>query len=175
SSVALSGGMLAVGAPGEASSAKGIAGNQNDNSAASSGAAYVFERAAGAWQQRASIKASNAEAGDGFGSAVGLSRNWLAVTAPEEDASATGVGGAQGDNGKADSGATYLFARDGSGTWTQELFIKSANSDANDRFGRTVAFSPGGLIVGSPFEDSHTMANPASNTASASGAAYVFE
>jgi hypothetical protein len=175
SSVALSGSTLVVGAVGEASRATGIDGNQNDNGASNSGAAYAFERVAGAWQQRAYIKASNTESGDGFGYAVSLSNNWLVVTAPHEDSAAIGVGGAQVDNGKPDSGAVYLFSRSSSGTWAQELYIKSGNSDSNDRFGRAAAFSPSALIVAAPFEDSHTFANPASNSAQASGAAYVFE
>jgi hypothetical protein len=42
-SVALSGDTLAVGAYGEASNATGVNGNQADNSAPNSGAAYVFQ------------------------------------------------------------------------------------------------------------------------------------
>ncbi|MEI8015151.1 MAG: hypothetical protein WCH20_09975 [Nitrospira sp.] len=41
-SVALAGDSLAVGATGEASDATGVNGNQGDNSAPDSGAAYVF-------------------------------------------------------------------------------------------------------------------------------------
>ena len=54
-------------APGEASSAKGVNGNQSDNSAAGSGAAYVFVRNGGVWSQQAYLKASNTDAGDSFG------------------------------------------------------------------------------------------------------------
>jgi len=54
-----SGNTLAVGAFWEDSNATGINGNQSDNSASDSGAAYVFTRnATGSWAQQAYIKAS---------------------------------------------------------------------------------------------------------------------
>src|SRR5256885_1131980 len=60
-SVALSsdGNTLAVGAIGEDSAAKGINGNQADNSANGAGAVYVFNRTGGAWAQQAYVKSSN--------------------------------------------------------------------------------------------------------------------
>ena len=73
-SVALSGdgNTLAVGAKGELSNATGINGNQADNSAARSGAVYVFTRADSVWSQQAYVKASNTGANDGFGIRVAL-------------------------------------------------------------------------------------------------------
>src|SRR5215471_21498699 len=58
--VALSGdgNTLAVGAPFESSGAKGINGNQNDNSVYAAGAVYVFIRRNNEWAQQAYIKAS---------------------------------------------------------------------------------------------------------------------
>src|SRR5213593_1230069 len=73
--VALSGdgSTLAVGAPYESSGAKGINGNQNDNSVYSAGAVYVFTRGNNGWSQQAYIKASNAGQSDKFGFMVSLS------------------------------------------------------------------------------------------------------
>src|SRR5437773_9854533 len=73
--VALSGdgNTLAVGAPYESSGAKGINGNQNDNSLYSAGAVYVFVRRNGTWPQPAYIKASNPGQSDKFGFVVSLS------------------------------------------------------------------------------------------------------
>ena len=48
-SVAVSGDTVVVGAPGETSNATGVNGNQADNSASNSGAAYVFVRRGGTW------------------------------------------------------------------------------------------------------------------------------
>src|SRR6266705_2453345 len=88
--VALSsdGNTLVVGAPGEAS-----AGAETDNSAPSAGAVYVYTRSGAAWSQQAYIKASNPGAGDQFGTSVALSSNGntLAVGAPGEDSSVTGI------------------------------------------------------------------------------------
>jgi len=108
-SVALSGDRLAIGAIREDSAATGVGGNQADNSAGDSGAVYMFTRAAGVWSQLAYVKASNAGAGDLFGSAVALSGATLAVGAPDEDSAATGVGGNQVDNSAVASGAVYVW------------------------------------------------------------------
>jgi trimeric autotransporter adhesin len=90
-SVALSadGSTLAVGAYGEDSSAIGIDGNGADNSAADSGAVYVFTRSGSTWSQQAYVKASNTGADDWFGISAALSADGgiLAAGAYREDSS----------------------------------------------------------------------------------------
>ncbi len=90
---------LAVGAPGEDSSARGVGGNEMDDSLSDAGAVYVFARNSGSWSQQAYVKASNTESFDGFGSAVALNfdGNTLAVGAVGEDSSSPGIGGNQID------------------------------------------------------------------------------
>jgi len=89
-SVALSDGgdTLAVGASGEDSSATGVDGDQDDNSAPGSGAVYLFRRADNTWTQQAYAKASNTDAGDKLGHSVSLSASadTLAVGAPASGA-----------------------------------------------------------------------------------------
>ena len=63
----MSGDTVVVGAYQEGSNATGVNGNQNDDSAANSGAAYVFVRSGTNWIQQAYLKASNTGAGDNFG------------------------------------------------------------------------------------------------------------
>src|SRR2546428_13844030 len=58
-SLSQDGNTLAVSAPGEASAAKGVNGDQNDNSIPEAGAVYVFTRTGTTWSQQAYIKASN--------------------------------------------------------------------------------------------------------------------
>ena len=58
-SVAVSGDTVVVGASEEDSNATGVNGNQSDNSAVDSGAAYVFVRSGTNWSQQAYLKASN--------------------------------------------------------------------------------------------------------------------
>jgi hypothetical protein len=110
-SVALAGDTLAVGAWCEDSAATGINGNQADNSAACSGAVYVFTRnaATSVWSQQAYVKASNTESNDRFGWSVALAGDTLAVGTFSEDSAATGVDGNQADNSAQDSGAVYVF------------------------------------------------------------------
>ena len=62
--VAISGDTLVVEAPSESSSATGVNGNQADNSALQSGAAYVFVRTGATWTQQAYLKASNTQTAD---------------------------------------------------------------------------------------------------------------
>jgi len=72
-----------------------------------------------------------------------------------------------------------LFVRDVHGKWSQQLYLKATNADANDRFGRSsAALSRAMLIVGAAFEDSNAVdvdGDQSNNTVSGSGAVYVFE
>ncbi len=79
--MAISGDTVVVGAPFEASNATGVNGNQADNSAPYSGAAYVFVRSGGVWIQQAYLKASNTGAGDHFGYSVAISGDTVVVGA----------------------------------------------------------------------------------------------
>jgi trimeric autotransporter adhesin len=174
--LALSGDTLAIGAPQEASAARGVNGNQADNAAGSSGAVYVFRRAGALWQQEAYIKASNTGADDLFGQSVSLSGDTLAVGAAQEDSMATGVNGNQVDNAAADSGAVYVFRRTGA-TWQQEAYIKASNTGILDNFGVNVALAGDTLAVGAYQEDSSATGvngTQADNSAPDSGAVYVF-
>ena len=74
--IAFSGDTLVVGAPQEGSNATGVNGDQANNSAANSGAVYVFTRTGGVWTQQAYLKASNTEAEDQFGVSVAISRRY---------------------------------------------------------------------------------------------------
>jgi len=67
------GNTLAIGAHLERSTARGVNGNQNDDSLYDAGAVYVFVRRGETWEQQAYIKASNAGENDNFGYFVALS------------------------------------------------------------------------------------------------------
>lgn len=175
------GATLAVGAFLEDSNATGINGNQADNSAADSGAVYVFTRSGGLWSQQAYVKASNTDAGDQFGGfalALSADGNTLAVGAWMEASNATGINGNQADNSAASSGAAYVFTRS-AGLWSQQAYVKASNTDAGDRFGTRVALSDDGatLTVGAYLEDSNATGvggNQADNSAANAGAAYIY-
>ncbi len=170
--VALSsdGNTLVVGAPGEASAATVIGGNQADNTAASAGAVYVYIRSGTTWVQQAYIKASNAEAGDQFGISVALSGDGstLAVGATGESSAVNGIDGNQADNSAPSAGAVYVFTRDVvTSVWSQQAYVKASNTGVADNFGSSVALSGDGstLAVGAIGED---------NSAAESGAVYVY-
>ncbi|MCA8962804.1 MAG: FG-GAP repeat protein, partial [Planctomycetes bacterium] len=80
-SVAVSGDTIVVGAYSESSDAVGVNGIETSNSADEAGAAYVFVRQGTSWSQEAYLKASNTEAFDQFGKAVGVSGDTIAVGA----------------------------------------------------------------------------------------------
>jgi hypothetical protein len=181
-SVALSadGSTLAVGAYGESSNATGVNGDQANNSAAMSGAVYVYTRGGGTWSQQAYVKASNTGAGDFFGVSVALSADGstLAVGAFIEASNATGLNGNQADNSAGNSGAVYVYTRSG-GTWSQQAYVKASNTGAGDSFGVSVALSADGstLAVGARNEDSNATGlngNQADNSAGDSGAVYLY-
>ena len=175
-SVAVSGDTLAVGAFLEESGATGVGGDQDDNSAADSGAVYVFRRTGTGWAQEAYLKASNTGAFDNFGESVALSGDTLAVGAEGEGSRATGVGGDQDDNSAWGSGAVYVFRRTGA-EWEQEAYVKAFNTDAADCFGYSVAVSGNTLAVGAPREDSGATGvggDQDDDAAADSGAVYIF-
>jgi trimeric autotransporter adhesin len=181
SSVTLSGDTLVVGAPGENSNATGINGDQSDNSAAGSGAVYVFRRTDGGWSQEEYIKASNTDALDGFGASVALSGDTLVVGAHHEASNATGIDGDQSDNSSTKSGAVYVFTRTDE-VWSQQAYLKASNTGAGDFFGSSVTLSSGDLsgitlAVGAIGEDSGATGvngDQFDNSDGNSGAVYVF-
>ena len=179
-SVALSadGNTLAVGASREDGSGT-RANPPSDEGATDSGAVYVYRRTGSAWAFEAYLKASNTEAGDGFGASTALSDdgNTLAVGALFENGSGTGVNPASSD-GARESGAAYVYQRTGS-TWAFEAYIKASNTGARDRLGLAVALSHDGntLAIGAYGEaGSGTGVNPASSEgADQSGAVYIYQ
>lgn len=143
--LALAGNTLVVGAPDEASAAKQINGNKEDNSADSAGAAYVLDWNGTSWAERAYVKASNAGPHDNFGSSVALSGNALAVGAPDEGGSSAGINKEDNDY-LHDAGAIYVFLRI-DGMWVHQAYVK-ASSPGSDHFGSSVALSRDTLAVG---------------------------
>ena len=179
-SLSSDGNTLAVGADYEGSNATGINGNQNNEDAMSSGAAYVFTRSGSTWSQQAYIKASNTAADDNFGGALSLSAdgNTLAVGAPYEDSNATDLAGDDLDNSVADSGAIYLFTRSGT-TWSQQTYLKASNTGIEDWFGFSLSISGDGnsLAVGAVNENSNATGvegDESDATALGSGAVFIY-
>lgn len=170
---------LAVGAYREDSATIGVGGNQSDNSVTDAGAVYIFTRSGMTWRQEAYLKATNTGANDWFGGSLSLSSDGstLAVSAVTEDSAATGIDGSQVDNSAVDAGAVYVFVRSGA-SWDQQAYIKSSNTNENDRFGKVLLSGDGGtLAVGAYAEDSAAAGvggDQLDNSAVDAGAVYVF-
>jgi hypothetical protein len=175
---------LAVGARGEDSSLGGI-NSFPTNNASNSGAVYVFSyrfvlsEGALAWREQAYIKASNTGASDRFGQTLALSLDGstLAVGAPEEDSSSNTVNSTP-NNDASNTGAAYVFTRNSTFTWSQEAYIKAANSGDDDQFGSSLALSNDGntLAIGASQEDSAISGvnNLPNDNGNSTGAVYVF-
>ena len=143
-----------------------------------------------AWRQAAYVKASNPGMFDHFGEggaldghighSVAISRDGstMAVGAQHESSGAPGINGNQNDESAYNSGAVYVFARNGN-TWTQQAYVKAANAGSGDHFGNAVALSADGntLAVGAYWESSSAKGvngDRTDNSIPQAGAAYVF-
>jgi len=148
-SLALSGdgNTVAVGAITEDGAARQINGNQNDDTAQSAGAVYVFSRTATTWTQQAYIKSANQDAGDllGFSVALSLDGNTLAAAAFNESGSGRGINQPD-DNKSQGSGALYVFTRQNGG-WSQEAYIKASRGETSDGFGFATSMSADGNTI----------------------------
>ncbi len=188
SSVAISadGSTIAISAPGEDSGATGVDGDQNGSGSPDSGAVYVFLRAGNSWAQQAYLKSPDSvphpsSPGDALGDALALSGNGdtLAVSSIHESSNARGIGGDPSNNDAQDSGAAYVFSRNGA-TWSPQAYIKASNSDASDFFGFSLDLSDAGdiMAIGSRGEASSAVGaggDENDNTAYGSGAVYSFQ
>lgn len=116
-----------------------------------------------------------------FGSAVVLSADGqtLVAGAPRENRGGRGIDPLPVSNSRPDSGAAFVFRRQGS-SWVQEAYLKASNSQAWTRFGSALALSADGntLAVGAPTEKSNARGVDGDQTdtsLSEAGAVYVFE
>ncbi len=115
------------------------------------GSAYLFQRIGGTWMEVAKFVPSDARNGQDFGQAIALERHFTVVTAPHDKE----LGG--------DSGAAYVFARDGAGGFV-ETKLHPSDAMADQQFGESVAAADNRIVVGA--RDSEA--------GDAAGAAYVF-
>src|SRR6185369_13723312 len=89
-------------------------------------------------------KASNTGLADYFGYSVSVFGD-------------TAVVGAWGESSiNSDSGAAYIFARNGT-NWSQQAYLRASNAGhagGNNEFGFAVSVSGNTVVVGAPFESS---------------------
>ena len=143
SAVSVSGNYAVIGAPGD------------DDNGNWSGSAYVFERdGSGTWQEVQKITASDGAINDRFGYSVSVSGIYAVIGAYRDD-----------DNGT-ESGSTYVFERDGTGTWQEVQKLVALDGDADDNFGCSVSVSGDYVVIGANLDEGQV---------SGSGSSYLFE
>ncbi len=146
-SVAVSGDTVVVGA------------YRTDAGGDDAGAAYIFERNEGGadnWGEVAKLVATDAQAGDLFGSSVAIVGDAVVVGAASDDAAGPGAG------------AAYVFERGqgGADSWGEVKKLTASDAQAGDEFGWSVAVSGDTVVVGAVSEDTG---------GDVAGATYVFE
>ncbi|HKU39972.1 MAG TPA: cadherin-like beta sandwich domain-containing protein [Polyangiales bacterium] len=154
--LAISGSTLLVAAPREGSAARGVNGDSADTTANDSGAAFIFVRRNGSWQQQAYLKPDDTTASSFFGAAGAISGDTVAIGAFEYDFTQRNV--------PTRPGSVYVFVRSGE-TWRQQQHLTPSDGAPADLFGYAVALDGDTLVVGANYEGS---------IGARSGAAYVF-
>jgi FG-GAP repeat len=167
-SVAISGTIAVVGAPGHAGG----------------GRAYVFTESGGVWTQVAELQGSDTVVGDSFGTSVSVSGTTAVVGAPGHtgggaayvfsapvttwsqvaelhgsdsttgdgfgaSVSIDGTNAVVGAPGHTGGGEAYIFSAPAS-TWTQVATAQGSDTVSGDNFGNAVAISGTTVVVGAP-------------------------
>ena len=129
-----------------------VGAEKDDDLGINSGSAYVLVAKGNSWSQLQKLTASDGSVGDKFGTSVSIHAKKILVGAGGQDDAGT------------DSGAAYVFIRNGN-TWSQQTKLTAPDAAAFDEFGHSVSISGGTALVGSWLDDPKG-AN--------SGSAYVF-
>ncbi len=145
SSVALSGNTIIVGAQGM---------NTKDDGEAQ-GAAYIFTKKAGTWQQTTKLQAGTNKTFDSFGSAVAIDGSIAAVADK-----------LYGVDGKDALGAVYVYKEQGN-NWTHIATLTAEDEKVNSSFGSAVAINGNTIVVGA---EGYNYGNQVSQ-----GAVYIFK
>jgi hypothetical protein len=148
SSVAVSGNFAIVGVP-----------NDDGDAGKDSGSVRLYVRSDVEWVQLQKLLANDSKAGARFGASVAIDGDYAIV-----GASGHPIGEPGTEDVKKDAGAAYIFVRQGAG-WTQQAKLVSADVDAADFFGVSVAIDGDTAIVGA-----HRHNWPKAD----GGAAYIF-
>ena len=124
----------------------------DDSIQTDAGAAYIFVKSGTNWIQQAKLKASDAGSGDGFGSSVSISGDYVII------------GTYYPGSITASLGSAYIFTRSGT-SWTEQAKLTASDAALNDYFGRAVSISGDYAIIGAFGND---------DNGNSSGSAYIF-
>jgi hypothetical protein len=125
----------------------------DDDGGNNKGSAYVFRFNGSNWVEEQKLLASDGEAGDTFGSSVGISGDTIVI-------------GANGDDDNdSQSGSAYIFRFNGS-SWVEQAKLLASDGQSHDEFGSAVGISGDIGVIGAYRDD---------DNGSDSGSAYIFQ
>ena len=125
----------------------------SDESGDDSGAAYIFHRMNGVWQEEAKLVPADGASYYAFGYDVSLSGDTAIIGSPQDNE----IG--------SESGSVYVFVRRQNGTWEEVQKLTPTDGEADDYFGWSVAISGDTAVIG---------ANGDSERGVSSGSGYVY-
>jgi hypothetical protein len=128
-----------------------VGADADDELGDAAGAAYVFSRQNGVWREQAKLRASGGDQEDFFGYPVDIDGDTIAVGAHLDETPA------------GESGAVYIFQRDGASGWHEQARLVPNDAVAWDAFGVSVAVLGNTVVVGAYQKEA------------ASGSIYVFK
>jgi len=126
---------------------------RDDDLGSSSGSAYVFVRSGVVWNEQAKLLASDGAADDVFGLDLAIDGDTAVIGASAHDALGN------------DSGAAYVFVRNGT-IWSEQAKLLASDGTAEQAFGRGVAIDGNSLLIGAPESTAASPLGP--------GSAYLF-
>ena len=167
-SVALDGDTIVIGAP-----------RHGDIGMSKNGAAYVFVRSDGVWEEQAKLLASDRSDGDRFGHNVAVQGDTVIID-PERknevyvftrsegawseqakipkgagpvaiDGDTVVVGASRHDDLGNNSGSAYVFSRSGS-VWGQDQKLIASDGAADDQFGYSTSISGDTVVIGARYD-----------------------
>ena len=142
-SVAVDGDTVVIGAP------------RDDDNGWNSGSVYVFTRdSTGGWSEQAKLLPGDGAASDRFGWSVAVDGDTAVIGDHDDD-----------DNGL-NSGSAYVFTRDSTGAWTEQVKLLAGDGAEHDWFGWSVAVDGDTAVIGARQDDG--------NGVLSGGSAYVF-
>lgn len=108
------------------------------------GAAYIYRRQNGVWNQEAKLTASDGQSGDNFGYSVAVSGDGVTVS----------VSSINDDDSGSNRGSVYVFVKSGS-DWIQQTKLLPPAAEAGTSYGISISLSSDGntLAVGRHLED----------------------
>jgi hypothetical protein len=112
------------------------------------GSVRIYIRSGNDWHLQAQLMGSDAEPGDYFGNAVAISGDTLVVGMRFED---RGIG------------AAYVFTRDETGKWSEQIKLRGNDTGTGDWFGQSVSVFGDTLVIGADRKNKN------------SGAVYIFK